>query len=205
VEDFVIHRTLAYPYRHWPLQLRILSPGVDRTRTLRGAACGTVAAATWALTQPVDKRVFRCDYDDLALLGKAVTGSGAEGWYAIGLAMHLQNGAVFGAVYANIGPSMPLPPALRGPALALLEHLATWPLTALTDRFHPARSEMPRLAGNRHAFWQAAWRHLLFGAVLGELERRLDGGGPPEAPEPEAAYSSTGHGSLEHALPAETA
>jgi hypothetical protein len=170
---------------------------------VRGAACGTVAAGIWALVQPLDKRVFRCDYDDVELLGKAVRGSAKDGWYPIGLAMHLQNGAVFGAVYANVAPSMPLPPVMRGPALALLEHLASWPMTMLTDRFHPARNELPRLAGNRNAFWQAAWRHLLFGLVLGELERSLDGGEPPDAPEPEAAYSSNGHGSLDHALSAE--
>ncbi|HEY2771225.1 MAG TPA: hypothetical protein VGI87_11675 [Solirubrobacteraceae bacterium] len=156
----------------------------------------------WALTQPVDKRLFRCPYDDVELLGKAVTGSGTDGWHPIGLIMHLQNGAVFGAVYANVAPSMPLPRALRGPALALGEHLASWPLTVLSDRFHPARDELPRLHGNRAAFWQAAWRHLLFGAVLGELERRLGDGGPPDAPEPEATYSSNGHGSLEHAVSA---
>jgi hypothetical protein len=91
----------------------------------------------------------------------------------------------------------------RGPALALGEHLVLWPLTALTDRFHPARAELPPLRGNQNAFWQATWRHLLFGLVLGELQRRLDGGGPPEAQQPEAAYSSNGHGSLEHAMSGE--
>jgi hypothetical protein len=170
---------------------------------LRGAACGAVAAAIWALEQPIDKRLFRCRYDDVELLGKAVSRTGDGGWYPVGLAMHVQNGALFGALYANLAPSMPLPAPLRAPALALTEHLVSWPLTALTDRFHPARGELPRLRGNQNAFWQAAWRHLLFGVVLGELERRLDDGGPPDAPQPEAAYSSNGHGSLEHAMSAE--
>ena len=50
----------------------------------------------------------------------------------------------------------------------------------------------------RGAVAQATWRHLLFGSVLGELERRLN---PPEAePEPidAAAAASNGHGSVEH-------
>ena len=68
-----------------------------------------------------------------------------------------------------------------------------------TDRLHPAREELPRLSGNRTAWLQAAWRHLLFGIVLGELERRMNAQPEPPLAEPEADYSSNGHGSLEHA------
>jgi hypothetical protein len=175
-----------------------LSPGIDRTRTLRGAACGAVAAAVWALQQPVDKLALSSSYDDVELLGKAVTRGPA--WYPIGLAMHVGNGALFGAAYASIAPAIPVPPALRGPLVALTEHLALWPLGAVSDRLHPARDDLPVLTGNRAAFAQAAWRHLLFGFVLGELDRRVNA--EPEAvpPESEADYSSNGHGSLEHAV-----
>jgi hypothetical protein len=198
VQRFVIHRTLPYPFRPWPLQLRALSPSLDRTRTLRGAVCGAVAAAVWALQQPADKIVFSSPYDDVEMLGKAVTRG--DGWFPAGLAVHLGNGAAFGAAYANIAPALPIPPVLRGPAVALIEHLATWPAGALADRFHPARKELPSLAGNRAAFAQATWRHLLFGLVLGELERRVNAAPEPVPPEPEASYSSNGHGSLEHAV-----
>jgi hypothetical protein len=198
VQRFVIHRTLPYPFRPCPLQLRALSPSLDRTRTLRGAVCGAVAAAVWALQQPADKIVFSSPYDDVELLGKAVTRG--DGWFPAGLAVHLGNGAAFGAAYANIAPALPIPPVLRGPAVALIEHLATWPAGALSDRFHPARKELPSLAGNRAAFAQATWRHLLFGLVLGELERRVNAAPEPVPPEPEASYSSNGHGSLEHAV-----
>ncbi len=160
--------------------------------------CGAVAAAVWAAQQPLDKLVFGCDYDDVALLGKAVTRS--DGWYPIGLGFHLVNGAIFGAVYSNVAPLLPLPSAARGPATGLAEHLALWPLGALTDRFHPARKSLPRLSGNPRAFAQATWRHLLFGAVLGELERRLNAAPEPIPPTPEAEFSSNGHGSLEHAV-----
>ena len=175
-----------------------MSPGLDRTRTLRGAACGAAAAGVWAAQQALDKRFFSCSYDDVELLGKAVTRGDA--WYPAGLAVHAGNGAVFGAVYANLAPSIPLPHALRGPAAALFEHLALWPLGAVTDRLHPARDELPTLAGNRPAFLQATWRHLLFGLVLGELERRVNVEPEPALPEPAADYSSNGHGSLEHAV-----
>jgi hypothetical protein len=175
-----------------------VSPGIDRTRTLRGAACGALAAALWAAQQPLDKLAFKTDYDDVELLGKTVTQG--ERWYPLGLALHTGNGAVFGAVYANLAPALPIPAPLRGPAAALFEHVALWPLGRLSDRFHPARKQLTTLTGNRAAFAQAAWRHLLFGLVLGELERRVNA--EPEAIplEPPADYSSNGHGTLEHAV-----
>jgi hypothetical protein len=149
----------------------------DATRTLRGALAGAAAAAVWAAQQPLDKRVFGVDYDDAELLGA--------------------NGAAFGALYANLAPSLPGPGAARGAAAGLAEHLATWPGMVVIDRL-PLGRDLPKLWGDPRAFAQATWRHLLFGAVLGELERRLN---PPEAePEPidAAAAASNGHGSAEH-------
>jgi hypothetical protein len=171
---------------------------MDRTRTLRGAVSGAVAAAVWALQQPLDKALFSSGYDDVELLGKAITRD--AGWLPIGLGIHMADGALFGAVYSNLAPAIPVAPALRGPVAALTEHVALWPLVALTDRLHPARADLPTLRGNRVAFMQAAWRHLLFGFVLGELERRINAEPEPEPPEPETPYSSNGHGSLEHAV-----
>ena len=175
---------------------------IDRTRSLRGAVSGAVAAAVWALQQPLDKRVFGCDYDDVELLGRLVVSGDA--WYPAGLALHMANGALFGATYANVAPVLPLPAALRGPAAALTEHVALWPLGRVSDRYHPARGSLPTLTGNGRAFAQAAWRHALFGFVLGELERRLNAEPEPAPMEPAADYSSNGHGSLEHAMSVES-
>lgn len=175
---------------------------IDRARTLRGAVSGVVAAAVWAVAQPLDKRLLRSRYDDVELVGRALTRG--EHWYPVGLATHLLNGAVFGGLYANVAPELPLPAALRGPAVAAAEHLALWPLVAVTDRWHPARAELPALSGNRRALLQGLWRHLLFGLVLGELERRLADGDQPEPPADEADYSSNGHGRIEHALSVST-
>lgn len=194
-----IHRTLAYPPWPRPLQLLDLTGDFDRTRTLRGAVCGAVAGAIWALEQPLDKLLLSSPYDDVELLGKAVTRG--EGWYPVGLVLHLLNSAAFGAAYANLAPALPVPALVRGPTLAFAQHLAFWPLGAVADRFHPARKELPRFAGNRRAFVQSGWRHLLFGVVLGELERRLNAVPEPVPPEPEADYSSNGQGTLDHALP----
>ena len=174
---------------------------LERRRTLRGALGGAFAAAIWALAQPLDKLVFKTEYDDVELLGRALTTG--EQWYPLGFAVHLWNGALFGALYANVAPAMPVPSVVRGPALALGEHLAFWPLTRVSDRFHPARDHLPGLAGNRRAFAQGAWRHLLYGTVLGELERRLNAAPETIRPAPDEAYASNGRGSLEAALPAQ--
>jgi hypothetical protein len=172
----------------------------DLQRTLRGALAGATAAGVWAAQQPLDKLVFGSRYDDLELLGKAVTRGRA--WPAVGLGLHTLNGATFGALYSLAARHavVSAPPAVHGACAALAEHVAFWPAGRLSDRLHPARNELPRLSGNRRAFWQSAWRHLLFGVLLGELEARLNA---PEAaadePEPAFTASSNGHGSLEHA------
>jgi hypothetical protein len=173
-----------------------VSPDVGRTA--RGALAGAVAAGVWAAQSPLDQRVFGVPYLDQELLGKAVTRGRA--WHPVGVALHVLNGALFGAAYANVAPRLPLPAWARGPAAGLAEHAATWPLTLVVDQHHPARGELPRLAGSGRAFAQATWRHLVFGVVLGELERRLN---PPPPPSPLAdgtTMSSNGHGNLENAV-----
>ncbi|MGH2915664.1 MAG: hypothetical protein ACRDMX_11835 [Solirubrobacteraceae bacterium] len=172
--------------------------GSDRTRTLRGALAGAVAATAWGLQQPLDKRLFESDYDDVEVLGRAVARNGD--WRAVGFAIHVANGALFGAVYAGVAPRLPVAPVLRGPLAALAEHVTLWPLSAICDRLHPARERLPVLWGNRAAFRQATWRHLLFGVVLGEFERRLNVLPEPAPAAGSAHFSSNGHGSLEHAV-----
>jgi hypothetical protein len=165
-------------------------------RALRGALAGTVAAAVWAAQQPLDRRIFGVPYDDTELLGRWVVQG--DGWRPVGIALHLVNGAVLGAAYAGVAPSLPVPAHLRGPFVGLAEHLATWPGTAALDRVHPAAGDLPSLWGSGRAFAQATWRHLLFGTVLGELERLLNAGSePPDVVDQELA-ASNGHGSVEH-------
>lgn len=179
-----------------------MARAVYRTRTLRGAVSGAIAAAAWAFEQPLDKTLFASPYDDVEVLGRAIVGG--DDWYPVGLAWHLANGAVFGAIYANLAPFIPLPAVARGPLVALSEGFATWPLASLTDRLHPRRKKLPALAGNRRALGQALVRHLVFGVVLGELERRLNAVPEPIPPLPDADFSSNGQGSLEHAITAES-
>jgi hypothetical protein len=171
---------------------------VDAAQTARGALAGAVAAGIWVLQQPADKRVFGVDYDDAELLGKLVTRGRA--WPVFGTAMHLANGALFGAFYANVAQRLPLPSWARGPLAGLTEHVSTWPAIALVERLHPARDEMPRIATSVPAFAQATWRHLLFGTIMGELERRMNPPQADELPSYDHVVSSNGHGDLEHAV-----
>jgi hypothetical protein len=137
----------------------------------RAAASGAAAATVWALQEPLDKRVFRCDYSDVALLGKALTRG--PRWRAIGLAAHAANGAVFGLAFHEVRRRVAMPPRRLAVGMALAEHVALYPLSWFVDRYHPARGSrgIPPLVTNPRAFAQATWRHLLFGVVLGRLVR----------------------------------
>jgi hypothetical protein len=169
---------------------------MELRRPLNGALAGAVAAAVWAIQQPLDKRVFGSRYDDVELLGKLVTRGPA--WPAAGLGLHMANGAMFGAVYALARPLVPGPPLTAGVTAAMAEHFGFWPLGVLVDRYHPARRELEPLHNNRRAFGQAAWRHLLFGVVLAELERRMNDVAEFE-PLEQVPSSSNVHGNIEHA------
>ena len=166
-------------------------------RSVNGAVAGGVAAALWAAQQPLDKRAFRSGYDDVEILGKAVVRG--DGWRPAGLAMHVANGALFGAAYAQLRRFLPGPALAQGPALAIGEHLALWPLGAVADRYHPRRGELTRLSGNRAAFWQAFYRHALFGVAMAALETHLNAAEDPEDPEP-IPVSSNGHGDIRLAV-----
>jgi hypothetical protein len=135
---------------------------------IREAAAGAVAAVVWGAQEPLDQRVFRCDYSDVALLGKAVS---RTHWRSVGFAAHAVNGAVFGLIYGAVRRRVPLGPSRLAVGMALAEHAALYPLSYLVDRYHPARGEpgIPPLLTNPRAFAQATWRHALFGWVLGRL------------------------------------
>jgi hypothetical protein len=136
---------------------------------LRSAAAGATAALVWALQEPLDQRLLRCDYSDVAVLGKGVTRG--RRWRRVGLATHALNGAAFGLAYHEARQRLPVGPRKLAVGMALTEHVALYPLCYLIDRYHPARGEpgLPPLLANPRAFAQATWRHALFGAVLGRL------------------------------------
>ena len=136
----------------------------DRTRA---AFAGAAAATAWGLLEPVDRRLFRSDYSDIALLGKAVTRG--RGWRPLGFALHAVNGAVFGLAFDAVRTRTGAPKRPLALGAALAEHLTLYPLAYFVDRYHPARGEpgVPPILHSPRAFAQATARHALFGFLLG--------------------------------------
>jgi hypothetical protein len=137
-------------------------------RRPRAALAGAVAALVWGALEPIDMRLFRNDYSDVAMLGKLVTQKRA--WPLAGLAIHATNGALFGLVVDEVSRLSGKSARRVAPALALAESFALFPLAYVVDRKHPARGQ----AGVGPFFTlrglvQETTRHAVFGVVLGRL------------------------------------
>ena len=145
--------------------------GIVDERGLHPAAAGAVAASVWSVLEPIDRRLLRCDYSDVLLLGKTFT-RGRLAW-PVGFAIHAANGALFGLAFDRVRRSVPYSKQHVAIGMALAEHVALYPLSYFVDRYHPARGQagIPPLVTNARAFAQATIRHALFGAVLGRLSR----------------------------------
>jgi hypothetical protein len=134
----------------------------------RAAAAGAAAALVWALVEPLDERIFRSDYRDVATLGKLFTRG--RGWRAAGLAAHMANGALFGLAFDAVRRRTTIEPRRLALGLALAENVALYPVALLVDARHPRRGEphLPRMWTKR-VFVQETFRHAVFGLVLGRL------------------------------------
>jgi hypothetical protein len=119
---------------------------------LRAAAAGAVAAVVWGLQEPLDRRVFGCDYSDVEFLGR--------GRRSVGFVVHALNGALFGVAFDVVRQRVDVDERRLAVTLALAEHMVLWPFIGLVDR---------RLVTSPNAFAQATYRHALFGVILGRL------------------------------------
>jgi hypothetical protein len=119
---------------------------------LRAACAGAVAAAVWGAVEPLDRRVFRCDYSDVEFLGR--------GRRSVGFVVHVTNGALFGLAFDAVRRRVDVDQRRLAVIMALTEHVALWPLIGIVNR---------DLVTSRRAFAQATFRHGLFGLVLGRL------------------------------------
>ena len=118
----------------------------------RAVVAGSLAAVVWGLQEPLDQRVFGCDYSDVLFLGR--------GHRSIGFVVHAANGALFGLAFDAVRQRVDVDQRRLALALAIGEHLALWPFISLVDR---------SLVTSPRAFAQATYRHALFGFVLGRL------------------------------------
>jgi hypothetical protein len=119
---------------------------------IRAAAAGAAAATVWGLLEPLDRRLFRCDYSDVELVG--------FGNRRLGFVVHAANGALFGLVFDVARRALPVDPRRLALAMALAEHTALWPVLGVIER---------GVATSPRAFAQGTFRHALFGLVLGRL------------------------------------
>src|SRR3954464_9306426 len=103
---------------------------------MRAALAGAVAATVWGLQEPLDRRLFRCDYSDVRLVG--------------GLPVHALNGALFGIAFDLVRERTGIDKQRLAVGLALAEHTVLWPLLGLLDR---------ELAASPRAFAQGLYRH----------------------------------------------
>lgn len=118
----------------------------------RAVVAGSLAAVVWGLQEPLDQRVFGCDYSDVLFLGR--------GHRSLGFLVHAANGALFGIAFDAVRQRVDVDQRRLALALATGEHLALWPFISLVDR---------SLVTSPRAFAQATYRHALFGFVLGRL------------------------------------
>jgi len=132
---------------------------------VRGAVAGAVAAAVWVAAEPLGQRIFRTPYSDVRLLGALLNARAP--WRRVGIAAHLVNGALFGALFRRMGGAG----WRQGLVVAEVENLVLWPAMALIDRIHPDRrsGSWPPLVSNPRVFAYEATMHALFGVVLGLL------------------------------------
>jgi hypothetical protein len=93
--------------------------------------------------------------------------SSRRAWPVVGLAVHLSNGAIFGAAFSRLG----LRGAKQGILAAQAENLVLWPGMLVVDRIHPDRRDgtWPPLTLNGRVVLQEVAGHALFGALLGRL------------------------------------
>jgi hypothetical protein len=138
-----------------------------RARPLRGALAGAVAAGVWAAVEPLSQRLLGTRYSDVRLLGRMV--SAGRAWPAAGAAVHVANGAVFGAAFALLGGRG----VAAGIAAAQAENAVLWPAFLVAQRVHPdARSGYwGCLVCDRKVIAHEVAMHALFGAILGAALR----------------------------------
>jgi hypothetical protein len=118
----------------------------------RAAAAGAAAAVVWGLQEPLDQRVFGCDYSDVLFVGR--------GNRSLGFVVHAANGALFGVAFDAVRRRVGIDQRKLAIGMAVAEHAVLWPLIGLVDR---------KLVTSPRAYAQATYRHAVFGLVLGRL------------------------------------
>src|ERR1700750_1040313 len=97
---------------------------------MRAPLAGAIAATVWGLQEPLDRRLFRCDYSDVRLVG--------------GLPVHALNRALVGIAFDAVRRRTDLDKTRLAIGLAVTEHTVLWSLHGL---FEPDVVKSPRAFG----------------------------------------------------------
>jgi len=137
-------------------------------RDVHAAAAGALAAAVWIAAEPAIRRAVGGTHRELRLISGLL--APRRGGTALGLVVHVANGAAFGWAFRRLGGYG----VRRALLAAQAENAILWPTMAVADRLHPdVRSgAWPKLARDPGTIAQEIGGHLVFGAVLGALVRR---------------------------------
>lgn len=136
------------------------------------AIAGLAAGAAYVVAQEIDIRLTGRNVDDLAALGRFVVRQPGPA-RLVGLVIHLVNSVVLALVYSRVEAKLPGPPVARGALFATVENIVLYPIT-MFDKKHPGiRDGSIARYWTWPAFLQSVPRHLVYGAVLGVLLRRL--------------------------------
>ncbi len=120
----------------------------------RYAFAGAAAAGVWALAEIPLSRAMGTGFTDVGLLARQTRLPGRLG-SAAGLALHVGNGAAFGAAFGLLGARGPL----AGLVAAEIEGTVLWPALGVLDRAH----------FTKRVFAQEVVTHALFGITMGAL------------------------------------
>jgi hypothetical protein len=137
-------------------------------RDVHAALAGAAAAGVWIAVEPITRRLTGGTHRELRLISGTLAGE--RGGNALGLAVHIANGAAFGAAFRRLGGHG----VRRAVVAAQVENAILWPGMAVVDRIHPdVRSgAWPKLFSDRGTIAQELASHVVFGAVLGALIRK---------------------------------
>lgn len=142
------------------------APWADRA--ISGAIAGIVGGLAHAAINGIDRRVLTYNADDLLLLG-GVFSDDTRVARIVGLGMHLNFAAIFGATYAIVlKPGNDNDAMKKGLGFALVEHVGLFPLGIMVDKYHPyVKSGECDPFFTWTSFVEASLRHIALGLGVG--------------------------------------
>ncbi len=151
-----------------------LSNASWKSRAIAGGLAGLVGGLAHAVMNEVDRRLLQHDADDLTMLGGVISDD-RDTARTIGIGMHLNFAAAFGAAYAVLlRPEDDAGAMRKAIGAAMVENFGLYPLVFPLERYHPYIRD-GRIDRFQHplALLEATLRHLALGAGIGTTYPRF--------------------------------